>query len=298
MFRGIFATPQTPYRDDGTIDNEALRREVDFCVEAGAAGLAALVMSAEFNLLSDDERKLVTRVIIEQVKGRIPVFIGTSGVSTEVAVEMSRFAEKNGADGVIAMPPYAQKATFVDVVDYFERIAGSVSVPVMIQNAPPPLGTPISTKVIKDLLKRNSTIQYVKEENVPAPHCIDSVVRDLGSDVKGVFGGTGGRWMVMEHQSGACGWIVACEFTDVLAGIFDLLEKGDVTAAREVLDSAAPLIDMELLYGVTGAKEFLRLRGILPNRLSRLAGAQSLTGIDEAEFAAQLERIRPLLKVK
>lgn len=296
MIRGMFPTPQTPFLPDGNIDEPSLRREVDFCIDAGANGLAALVLSAEFHLLSDKERMLITKVVIEQTHGRIPVYIGTSGVSTESAVGLSKFAENSGADGIIVMPPYAQKASTTDMIDYFDKVASSVSIPVMIQDTPPPLGTPVGP-VIKDLLHRHQNVQYVKEENIPSPHSIHSMVKDLGSDVKGIFGGTGCRWMILEYQSGACGWIFACEFTDIMVDIFKDLESDNINTARTKLDTMAPLIDMELLYGVTGAKEFLRLRGILPNRLSRLAGPSMLTKIDEEEFRIQIKRIEGLFKV-
>src|ERR1700736_2275198 len=104
-WRGIFTIPCTPFSDSGALDLESLRREVNFCVVAGAHGVVAPVNASEFWTLSDDERRSVAEVIVKTVDGRVPPVIGVAGGSAQVAVQFAEHAQSIGADSVIAMPP-------------------------------------------------------------------------------------------------------------------------------------------------------------------------------------------------
>src|SRR5882672_8983770 len=99
-WRGIFTIPCTPFTDYGELDLDSLRRELGFCVEAGAHGVVAPVNASEFWTLTDEERRSVAEVIVNTVDGRIPTVIGVAGGSAEVAVEFARHAVSVGADAV------------------------------------------------------------------------------------------------------------------------------------------------------------------------------------------------------
>jgi len=108
-FRGVFTILSTPFDKQLDVDWEGLRHIVDFCVECGAHGIVWPIMASSFATLSDEERLKGARVVVEQVAGRVPVVIGTQGVSTTHAVMFSRHAKEIGADAVIAMAPYVRK---------------------------------------------------------------------------------------------------------------------------------------------------------------------------------------------
>src|SRR5581483_10530071 len=95
-FRGVFAIPPTPFRDDGALDEESLRRCVDFCVAAGAHGIVAPVNASEFWTLTDDERTRVTEIVVEQTAGRAMTMIGVQGASIPHAVMFAKHAEAAG----------------------------------------------------------------------------------------------------------------------------------------------------------------------------------------------------------
>src|SRR5436190_171281 len=101
-FRGVFTIPVTPFDERGEVDEASLRREVDWCVRAGAHGIVAPVNASEGPSLTDEERKRVTRLVVEATAGRIPVVIGVSGVSAQASALYARHAREAGADAVIA----------------------------------------------------------------------------------------------------------------------------------------------------------------------------------------------------
>ncbi len=297
QFRGIFATPQTPFNNGGYIDKGDLRKEVDFCIRSGVHGIAALVLSAEFFTLSDDERKKVAEIIIEETDHRVPVAICSSGVSTQVAVMFAKHANEKGADAVIAIPPYTMKDNLDGIYQYYKAISDNINIPIILQNAPPPLGSSLSPFFIKRLVEEIEHIQYVKEENMPAPHFLSSVFNMVGDIVKGVFGGMGGRWLITEFKRGACGWIVACEFSDVLVEIYEELSKGNEEYARTLLDPLIPLIDMELLYWENFTKEVLKRRGIIKSTYTRIPDGRRLDLHDMEELEFLLKKVQPFYKL-
>src|SRR6187455_3449051 len=102
---GITPVMATTFREDESIDDDALRRQIDFAVEAGAAGVCGPGFGAEFYKLSDAERFHFVDVLVEHTAKRIPVIAATSCGSTYSTIEFSRYAEKKGADCLMVMPP-------------------------------------------------------------------------------------------------------------------------------------------------------------------------------------------------
>lgn len=296
QLKGIFATPQTPFSKNGQLNEDDLRKEVNFCLRAGVHGIAALVMSAEFSTLSDEERKKITEIVIEEVDHRIPVAIGTAGVSAEVAVMFSKHANDKGADAVIALPPYVRKDDLYGIYKYYKAISNNVNIPIIVQNAPSPMGSALSPSFISKLAKEIEHVEYVKEENIPSPHYISSVLSCVGNDVKGVFGGSAGRWMITEFKRGACGWITACEFCDILVKVYEKLQSGNEEEARQIFNKIIPLIDMELLLGEALSKEVLKRRGIITSNYVRISANKSLDKYDRQELDILLKDVELLFK--
>ena len=271
-WHGIFTIPQTPFTDDGVLDEEGLRRQIDFCVEAGTHGIVYPVMASEFWLLSDDERKRVLDGAVEQVDGRIPMIAGVAGVSTEVAVMFSRYSREAGADGAIALPPYILKPGLEGLVDYYRQVAEAMGKPVFIQNFDPPLGSSLSPEFIRQLLLDIPHVEYIKEEMMPGGHSVTALLETCGDELHGVFTGFGGRWFVDELNRGVSGTMPACEFTDVLVRLYERYRSGDVEGAREIHSRLLPLINLESLYFVIFCKEILKRRGLIESTYTRAPG--------------------------
>src|SRR5690242_11245844 len=115
-WRGIFAIPVTPFDENTELDLDSLRSQLDFTVEAGAAGIVHPVMASEFFNLSDEERPHMMPIVTRQVAGRVPVVIGVAATSIQGARRFARAARDAGADAVIAMPPYVTKVSQDDAV--------------------------------------------------------------------------------------------------------------------------------------------------------------------------------------
>lgn len=298
QMRGVYAIPPTPFLMDGRFDEAGFRNVLRFCLKAGAHGLVTPVNASEFTSLSDDERKRVVTIAVEEIAGTIPMVAGVAGVSAEHAAMLARHAQEAGADSLIAMPPYVRKATPDEIVRYYQAIDREArGLPVWIQNNMPPVGTPMSAALLVRIIDATETVNYVKEECWPAGHYMTELFELAGSKVKGIQGGMAGRYLIDEYARGACGTMPACEICDVHVQLWDLLEAGNKQEARALFNCMLPLLNMEFMYGVVVYKEVLRRRGIIDNTTIRGAGHHSLDEYDKRELDAILTDLEPLFRL-
>src|SRR3954469_246111 len=145
-YRGLFPVVPTTFTESGELDLDSQKRCIDFMIDAGSDGLAILANFSEQFALSDDERETLTRVMLDHVKGRVPVIVTTTHFSSKVCAERSRRAQAMGAAMLMVMPPY-HGATFrvpePQIQEFYARLSDAVDIPIMIQDAPA-AGTPLS----------------------------------------------------------------------------------------------------------------------------------------------------------
>lgn len=289
-WRGIFVIVVTPFTQSYELDEASLRRQIRFCIEAGAHGLVGPANASEFPTLSDDERKRWLEIVIDEAGGQIPVIAATTAGHWRPAVELSTFAQQAGAAGIMAMPPHVLHPDADGCYAYFMALAENLEIPIMIQNYNGPVGTPMSSALIARMCRELPNVEYIKEETLPEPRRISETIAAAGDACKGVFGGQGGIYFLDEVRRGACGNMPACQATDVHVAIWNKLEAGDLAGARQLFNGLLPLINYERLYGVAVYKEVLYRRGVIATTVSR-APAARLDDADRAELDAILANV-------
>lgn len=294
-FRGVFAIPVTPFREDGALDLDGLAEVVRFALQAGAHGLVSPVNASEFSALSDSERTQVVARVAAVNDGRVPFVAGVSAVSAEVACALARHAADNGAHALMAMPPYVRKPHPDAVRGYYERLAAATDLPVFIQNYPLPVGVPMPAAFMAGLVRDLPTVRYIKEEVPPVTHAVSADLAACGGTVDGVFGGAAGKFMLDEMRRGTAGTMPACDVTDLHAAVWAAYHEGDGERAREAFNRMLPLLNFEALYGVNAYKEVLRRRGVLRCARVRSETVRPLDAYDLEELGAILDRLRDLL---
>jgi len=291
-FEGVFPVLQTPVGEQGEILIDDLRREVDFCVQAGARGLVFPVLGSEFQFLTDTERRQLVEVVVKQAAGRIPVVAGAAGTVWQVAAEHARHAAGAGADAVIALPPYLSGGTRAEIRQYYEAVARAAGIPVFIQHSQ----AGMDAALLSELLTEVEHIRYIKEEMHPSAHQISAVVKGAGANCWGVFGGAHDRWMLSELRRGATGFMPAVEAVDVHAQVWEAWQAGDEKKARQIFNQLLPLINFILIMGLPVCKEVLVRRGVFRSAAMRTPGTLGLDAEDQRELDAILEGVRPLFR--
>jgi len=260
---GVFAIIPTPFDANRELDSESLRKVVDFEIKAGVNGITTLGIMGEVHRLSDQERHLVTEVVVKHVEKRVPVVAGTGANGTELAIKYSTEAARLGVDAVMVAPPRLLKANDEAIYRYYQEVAGSVHVPVVIQDEPVTYSVHLSPFLIARLADIEG-IQYLKLEDAPTPAKI-SQIRKLISDRLGIFGGLGGLYAFEELSRGACGIMTGFAYPELLTEIYAEFSKGSKSKARDLFHKALPIIRYEAQPGINLAirKEILRRRGII-----------------------------------
>ena len=286
--RGIFPVLQTPLDADGELDIASLRREVCFCIEAGAHGLVFPALGSELQYLSDRERQQLVEVVIGEASGQLPVVVAVSAPSAAIAAEHARHAARVKAQAVMALPPYITPGTPNEILDYYRAIGRAAELPIFVQNAAPGLSPDFLIRLLREI----EQIRYIKEEASPSAHNLSAVARATGDRCDGIFGGAFGRWMLSELRRGAA------EITDVYVQVWEAFESGDQVGARRIFNQILPLINLLMLLGLSVSKEVLVRRGIFRSTLMRATGALALDDDDQHELDAILDDLRPFFRVK
>jgi len=268
MLAGIFQILHTPFRDDGAIDWESYKTQIEYCIQAGLHGLVAPAMASEFFTLSDAERRSVVEFAAQNISGRVPLVVGVQGLTTAMAKGFAEHAVDHNADALMAMPPYLRKAPKADVEEYYRELA-SFGLPVIIQNAPPPVGTPLSPSDLANLLSAEENVKYVKEETPPILQRMNTLLDLAGDDCEGMFGGANGIYLVDELKRGACGNMPAGGLVDVQVKIYELYRAGDIEQAEYINFQVLPLLTYASMYGVSFHKYVLWRRGVLSSPFVR-----------------------------
>jgi dihydrodipicolinate synthase/N-acetylneuraminate lyase len=295
-WRGVSTIPCTPFTDDGALDLASLRSEVEFCVAAGAHGVVAPVNASEAWTLTDDERRLVAKTIVETVDGRIPVVVGVSAGSATVAVAFARHAEEIGADSVIALPPTGPVAPLKTIYEFYRALSEAISIPIFIQNHDAPFGTRLGPEFVARLVRELPNVDWVKEETLPPGYAISAEIELAGPKLKGIMGGAAGRYLIDEYRRGAVGTMPACEATDVHVQVWDALESGDERHSRDLFNRLLPLLNFE--GGKPGTyKAVLKRRGVIASDYMRHHSGNPLDAHDRKELDDILADMSDLFRV-
>jgi len=292
--RGIFPVLQTPLDAQGDLDILSLRREVGFCVTAGAHGIVFPALGSEVQFLSDHERRQLVEVVAAEAAGRIPFIATVSAPSAAIAVEHARHAAALNAQAVMALPPYINQASGDEILDYFQRIADACPLPLVVQNAAPG----VSPDFLVRLLREVPQVRYIKEEAGASAHNVSAVLRaTVQAPCDGIFGGAFGRWMLSELRRGASGFMPAAEIIDIYVQVWDAWQIGDSARARMIFNLILPLINQLMLLGLPVSKEVLVRRGVFKSSRMRSPGSISLDEDDRIELDAILADLQPYFRV-
>ena len=136
IFKGAGVAIVTPFKEDESIDYDRLDELINFHCENGTDSIIICGTTGESATMTEEEHLECVKFTIERTKGRIPVIAGTGSNCTRTAVEMSREAESYGADGLLLVTPYYNKATQKGLVQHFTTVANAVRLPIILYNVP------------------------------------------------------------------------------------------------------------------------------------------------------------------
>lgn len=285
IFTGAGVAIVTPFKDNGEVDYESFAKNIEFQIEKGSDAIIVCGTTGEASTLSHEEHLDVIRYCVKCVNGRIPVVAGTGSNCTETAIYLSQEAEKAGADGLLVVTPYYNKATQKGLYEHFKMVADAVKIPVILYNIPGRTGgVNILPETVVRLCTEVENIVGVKDAtgNISQVAKLMSIADgkvDLysGNDDQIVpLLSLGGKGVISVLSN-----VAPTETHDICAKFF----AGDVEGSRKLQLSAIELIDALFCeVNPIPVKKALHLMGMMGGTLRR-----PLTVMEDAN-AAKLEK--------
>src|SRR5438477_7216561 len=244
-FQGTGTAMITPFKDDGAIDEKALRRFVDFQVDGGVDMLLPCGTTGEGATLENDETDRVVQIVIEQSRGRVPVIVGAGSNSTAKAVEATRRAKKLGADGVLSVGPYYNKPTQQGYYEHFKAVAGAADIPVIVYNVPGRTSGNIEAKTMLRLAEIPNIVA-VKEASGNLGQIMD-IIRDAPRDFHILCGDDAMALAVVAVGGHGIVSVVSNQAPAQMSAMINAALQSDIAKARELHYKILPLMNINFI---------------------------------------------------
>jgi 4-hydroxy-tetrahydrodipicolinate synthase len=291
--KGSITPVVTPFNSREDLDEEALKRIVDYLIKGGSNALFAAGTAGAFYLLTPEERKRVTDIVIHQSAGRVPVFAGTGGITVRENLDIARHAKDVGADAVVILTPYYVKVNDEELFQYFTAFASAVDMEVILYNNPARAGNNISPALLERTVNENSNVIAIKDSSGDLVQYGEYKMR-VGKKISLVSGKD--ELMLASLTMGGDGVVSAVSnvVPDLVSKILALFEMGDIRKAQEIqnrlsvlkksFDGAAypaPILSALTLLGIDAGKPRLPVLPLKKEQTEKIR--QALTSIGKLQ---------------
>ena len=291
VFRGMMPIMPTAITADGGLDETSQRRLVQYCLRCGAVAIGHFGVASESHKIPDRDRTQLIELIVEEVGGGVPVFIGVTAPGVKTAVAYAREAEALGADLIMGALPFVNVPNGEGAYAYYRALSDATSLPIIIQD------TPLSSGILTaDLLYRMYNeiegVAYVKAEG---KNFVEKTAALLAmSDGRmPVIGGAGGEHLIHLLRIGVQAFMTGTEALDLHeAAVRAFLDGDEARAVAIYFDRILPYLTFYMSYPEELLKKMLHARGVIdtPAVLAPPAAA-AMSEFEWREFNWVLDRI-------
>lgn len=240
MFAGSIPALVTPFRD-GTFDESAFRKLVDWQIEQGSSGLVACGTTGEASTLSNEEHHRVIEVCVEQAAGRVPVIAGCGSNDTRNALFHMHFCEQAGVAAGLCVAPYYNRPSQAGLIAHFSHLAENSSLPIVLYNVPSRTVTDIEDETVVELVRKYpQRIVAIKDASGDLSRVADhrmGLSRDFCQ-----LSGNDELWLPHSAAGGSgCISVTANVAPALCAAFHEAIAANDLVKAREINDTLFPL---------------------------------------------------------
>ncbi|MGA2768004.1 MAG: 4-hydroxy-tetrahydrodipicolinate synthase [Candidatus Bathyarchaeia archaeon] len=288
---GIMPALVTPFTDDGkTIDEERLRSLVNHCIELGVHGVVPCGTTGEFVNLTNEEKKGVIKIVVDEVNGRVPVIAGTGASGTDQAVEMTKYAKDVGATAALIVTPFYLKPADRGIYEHYYTIANEVDLPIILYNIPQCTGLPLPWQMVEDLAQIPNIVAL--KDSSGQLSFILAVLEKVRDKINVLCGHD--EVVVAGLSAGCSGAILASAnvIPDIWIQIYNHVKKGELQQARELQYKVQKIARIIAGSGAVGTKEALKMMKIKVGPVRKpLSVGGELTYESKEELRLDLEKI-------
>lgn len=293
-FKGVIPAVLTVFDKEENIDEVGMRQLVSFLIDQGVNGLYLTGSTGEGFTMTSEERKKVVEIVIDETAGRVPVVVHVGAIGTKISIDLAKHAESVGADGISSVPPFYWKFNENQIIKYYEDIASSCSIPMIVYNVP-----------LVGLLGMNAIKRLAKIENVKgikytalSQYEITQIKDEVGEEFL-VY--SGADEMAMSGLIAGADGIVGSFYNimpELFINIYNAVKNKDLDEAQRLQKQAVEVImyALQLPSFYAGMKVILKWMGINAGYCRR--PFENLTEEDEVKFKEGFKKLKETYDLK
>ena len=293
-FKGVIPAVLTVFDKEENIDEAGMRQLVSFLIGKGVNGLYLTGSTGEGFTMTSEERKKVVEIVMDETAGRVPVVVHVGAIGTKISIDLAKHAESVGADGISSVPPFYWKFNENQIVKYYEDIANSCSLPMIVYNVP------LAGLLGMNAIKRLAAVENIKGIKYTALSLyeITQIKDEVGEDFL-VYSGAD-EMAAQGLLSGADG-IVGSFYNimpELFINIFNAVQNKDLDEAKRLQKQAVEVImyALQLPSFYAGMKVVLRWMGVNGGYCRR--PFENLTAEDEVKFKEGFKKLKETYDLK
>ncbi len=257
----------TPFREDESVDFEALGRIVDYQLQNGTDYLVVLGTTAETPALSDSEKKEITHFVINKVQGRIPIVLGVGGNNTRAIIHDLQTKDFTGVDAILSVVPYYNKPSQEGMYQHFKMIAESTDLPIILYNVPGRTGVNMTADTTLRLAREFKNIVGIKEASGNIVQ-MDDIIKNKPKNFLVISGDDGITYPLVTLGAVGVISVIGNAFPKEFSRMVRLALSGDWQNALTIHHSFTELFELLFVDGnPAGVKCMLNAMGYCENKL-------------------------------
>lgn len=273
QLNGVASILLTPFQEDRSLDEEGLRSNINYLIESGVKNnngvLVPIGTTGECYALTNQERKNIAEIVVEQAGGQVPVFVGCNNESTRKVLDLAKHAQSIGADGIMLLPPYYRTLNENGLFDFYKGICQEVKLPILVYNNPSV--TQIDIPV--DLMKRMTKLDNIAglKECTPNGIKFEQMARNLGDEIA-IMNGNMENFEPFAAMMGTRGFVsgIVNFAPKTSVSLAKALREEDYATAKEIQQKLMPFFDLYFgmspkyggNFGSTFLKECMKIRNL------------------------------------
>ena len=263
FIKGVVVPIITPIDKNELIDEAKMRDQVDYVIDGGVLGILAFGSNGEFYMLEEDEMERGLKIMLDQARGRVPIYFGIGAISTKKCIRLAQMAKRNGAAGISVLQPMFLKPNEEELYYHFKDIADSVSdLPMLLYNNPGRVGYTLSANLVERLATDCENIVGMKDTSGDITQTSEFIRRTRHLGFK-VFGGKDTLLYASMCHGAVGGVCTAANFMpELITDIYNKYVAGNIEGSLEAQFKLNPVrLSMDAGSFPVAAKDMANLRG-------------------------------------
>ena len=257
----------TPFKEDGSVDYEALLRLVEYQIQSGTDFLCVLGTTAETPTLTAEEKTKIKQLVVERVNGRIPILLGVSSNCTQTVVDTLANDDFTGVDAVLVAVPYYNKPSQEGIYQHYKAIANATKLPVVLYNVPGRTGVNMTAETTLRLARDFENIVAIKEASGNITQ-MDDIIKNKPENFDVISGDDGITFPLITLGAVGVISVIGNAFPREFSRMTRLALAGDYASALSIHHNFTELFKLLFVDGnPAGVKAMLSMMGMIKNRL-------------------------------